>query len=104
MKTCKNCKYSEPIMGGLACMGRKGMPFVRPTDSCDSWKTMKKTNYDRLISRTPEVLAVICEDGCPPTPGSPICASVEVIEGETVKEHCQRCWLNWLKSPVEVEE
>lgn len=65
----------------------------------DDWK---KTNYDLLISKTPEKLAVICEDGCPP--GAPICNSVETIEGETVKEHCQRCWLNWLKSPVEVDK
>ena len=63
-----------------------------------------QTNYDRLISKTPEELAVICEDGCPPTPGSPICASVEIIEGETVKAHCRRCWLNWLKSPAKEEQ
>ena len=63
MKTCENCKYSEPIMGGLACMGQKGMPFVRPTDSCDRWKTMKQTNADRIRNMTDEELAdyLICD-------------------------------------------
>lgn len=57
MRACENCKLSEPVMGGLACMGQKGMPFVRPTDSCDNWKTMKQTNYDRIRAMTDEELA-----------------------------------------------
>lgn len=60
------------------------------------------SNSDRIRSLSDEELAVICEDGCPP--GAPICNSVETIEGETMKEHCQRCWLNWLKAPVEEDE
>ena len=97
MKTCKNCKYSEPIMGGLACMGRKGMPFVRPTDSCDSWKTMKKTNADRLRAMTDEELAewvtlMVCKyRSCGNCPMSDWCSP-----GRGIAE--------WLKSPVEVEE
>lgn len=58
MRTCENCKYSEPIMGGLACMGQKGMPYVRPTGSCDRWKTMKQSNADRIRSMTDEELAI----------------------------------------------
>jgi len=57
MKCCKTCKYSEPMVGALCCMGQKGMPYVRPTDGCDSWKSAKQTNYDRLISKTPKELA-----------------------------------------------
>jgi len=60
------------------------------------------SNADRIRGMTDEELAVLCEDGCPP--GAPICNSVETIEGETVKEHCQRCWLSWLKAPVEVDD
>ena len=62
-----------------------------------------QTNYDRLISMSPEALAVICEHGCPPSLYWN-CTKVEIIEGDTVKEHCQRCWLNWLKSPADKEE
>jgi len=61
------------------------------------------TNYDRIISKTPEELAEwILRDPfigyfavCPPgtkdgddCPASP----------------CEQCWLDWLKSPVEVDE
>ena len=60
------------------------------------------TNYDRLISKTPEALAVICSEGCPPSLYWN-CTKVEIIEGESNKEFCQRCWLSWLKSPVEVD-
>ena len=57
MKNCENCKHSEPIGGGLACMGQKGMPFVSPTDCCDGWKTNKPTNADRIRGMTDEELA-----------------------------------------------
>lgn len=56
-KCCETCKYSAPMVGALCCMGQKGMPYVRPTDSCESWKSDKQTNYDRLISKTPKELA-----------------------------------------------
>ena len=29
-------------------MGRKGMPFVKPNESCDNWETIKQTNADRI--------------------------------------------------------
>ncbi len=57
MGTCENCKYSEPMVGALACMGQKGMPYVRPTDSCNRWKTMKQTNADHIRAMTNEELA-----------------------------------------------
>ena len=74
--------------------------------SCPAYTPRSKpkpiTNYDRLISKNQEEPGVICEDGC--TPGAPICNSVETIVGETMKEHCQRCRLNWLKAPAEKRE
>lgn len=90
MRTCENCKYSEPMVGALACMGQKGMPYVRPTDSCDRWKTMKQTNYDRIISKTPEELArymaeIQMQRGCP-NDGAMDC-----------RDNCAVCWLDWLK-------
>lgn len=65
--------------------------------------TPKTTNYDLFISKTPEVLAMICSEGCPPSLYWN-CTKVEIIEGESVKEFCQRCWIAWLKSPVDKEE
>lgn len=54
------------------------------------------TNYDRLISMSPEKLAVICEHGCPPWHECPRMKS----EGMWLKSACQKCWLDWLKSPA----
>ena len=67
-RVCGNCKYSEPTCGALACMGQKYAPYVRPTDSCDSWKSAKQTNADRIRSMTDEELAnflmdVACRGG-----------------------------------------
>lgn len=70
--------------------------WCKEYEECGLFKPKPMTNYDRLISKTPEELAILCEDGCPP--GAPICNSV------TTKERCQRCWLSWLKAPVEVSE
>ena len=58
------------------------------------------TNYDRIISKTPEELAVICEDGCPPQHECPPMKSEEAGR----RSYCQKCWLDWLKSPVEVDK
>jgi hypothetical protein len=38
-------------------MGQKGMPFVKPTDCCDGWKTNRQTNADCLRSMTDEEMA-----------------------------------------------
>lgn len=54
MRTCENCKYSKTRAGALVCMGQKGMPYVRQDGSCDSWKTMKLTNADRIRAMTDE--------------------------------------------------
>ena len=79
MGTCENCKYSEPMVGALACVGQKGMPYVRPTESCDRWKTMKQTNADRIRAMSDEELAAWIE---------------EITEDMTTN------WLNWLQQEV----
>ena len=51
-----------------------------------------KTNYDRLISKTPEELAVwINNNSCLCAPGKEPCE-----DGE-----CEECWLDWLRQEVE---
>lgn len=89
METCENCKYSEPIMGGLACMGQKGMPYVRPTDSCDSWKTMKQTNADHLRQMSDKELAEWV-------------TTVGRTFGEEYEGYMSA--LGWLKAPAEVDK
>lgn len=94
MRTCENCKYSEPMVGALACMGQKGMPYVRPTDSCDRWKTMKQTNYDRIVSMKPEGLAIaICTD----FGGIPWCKNIPECQDSL----CVGCVVKWLQQEAE---
>lgn len=57
------------------------------------------TNYDLLISKTPEELAEwTCQtqfregDFCPPEHGWQYCQTAD---------GCRECWLGWLKAPVE---
>ena len=86
-RICANCKYWTPIAGALACMGQKYMPYVRPTDSCGSWKPEKQANYDRIVSMTPEELARFIRD--------------QIIDRNIGIP--TESWLDWLKSPVEVD-
>lgn len=52
-----------------------------------------QTNYDLLISKTPEELAeFLTEYRC--VHKAPHCMEV----------NCTQCWLDWLKSPVEEQE
>ena len=61
---CANCKYSEPMVGALCCMGQKYAPYVRPTDSCDSWKSKKQTHYDSIRNMSIERLSLFLADMC----------------------------------------
>lgn len=58
---------------------------------CRKNRTVEPTNYDRLISKTPEELAekMVDYSYCPP--------------GTACKPTCKECWLSWLKSPIEVD-
>lgn len=51
------------------------------------------TNYDRIVSKTPEELAVFASDlGCHPSASPKTCRGVG---------HCSECWLDWLKQEAE---
>ena len=63
----------------------------------------KATNADRIRGMSDEELAVILESGCPCQEETD-CDSVETIKGEEPYEHCRRCILKWLKSPVKGDE
>lgn len=51
-------------------------------------KMMTKTNYDRLISKTPEELALFIHNA--------EAQAADIGGADTVES-----WINWLKSPVE---
>lgn len=93
MKKCNNC-------GTKSCAnnGKIGVPI-----GCNDYTPpLPQTNYDRLISKTPEELAewimrepfIGCFAVCPPgTKDGEVCPT----------SPCEQCWLNWLKSPVDKE-
>lgn len=96
---CSNCKYSEPMCGALCCMGQKGMPSVRPTDSCDGWKSAKQNNSDRIRAMSDEELAV--QLALPYLTSPPWCSehrSCPYISEDPTP--CDKCALDWLKQEV----
>lgn len=61
------------------------------------------TNYDLLISKTPEELAewILRE----PTIGYfAVCPPGTKDGVDCPTSPCEQCWLDWLKSPVEVDD
>lgn len=76
--------------------------------ACDNGNQFKPmTNYDLLISKTPEELAQAIEefsykivscpkDKCHLEPMSPY--------DSLDRNECRKCWLSWLKAPVEVDD
>ena len=61
-----------------------------------------QTNYDRIISKTPEKLAELLNKTCPPKTTANTCR--RMFNEETGKYNCVKCWLDWLTSPVDKEE
>lgn len=82
---CEKCKYKD--------MNPHKEPCVNcwVFDERPNFEQRPQTNYDRLISKTPEELAEIMVDYsyCPP--------------GTACKPICKECWIAWFKSPVEVD-
>lgn len=58
------------------------------------------SNADRIRAMTDEELAFLIGNGCPPACVEP-CREYLSVGGDT---NCTDCWLDWLKSPVEVVE
>lgn len=53
-----------------------------------------KTNYDRIISKSPEELAEIMVSDCPPNYPKGERCEYEKNDGNL---DCAACWLDWLK-------
>ena len=87
-KTCYNC--GAPIAKATC----EGFPEV-----CEAWKPKPPaTNYGRIIRMTPEELAEIMVGDCPPNYPHGDCREYEKYDGNL---DCCKCWLDWLRSPVE---
>ena len=73
--------------GGCACARDKC------TDDCATYRRLNPkpvTNYDRIISKTPEELAEFCIWMCPP-------GYDEIGACEVERERCYNCWMEWLQ-------
>lgn len=95
---CNNCADYDDWQG--SCKWCKEHEYCLHTAIEDAiLPTPVVTNYDRLISKTPEELAgwisaysENCDDCRHIRSGDPY-----------VNGGCYSCWLDWLKSPVEVD-
>lgn len=76
----------------------------RVKDGCVGYvEKQPQTNYDLLISKTPEELATFfgtlpC---CPPGNADELCFPDNTCGVDT--KMMIKCWANWLKGPVEVD-
>ena len=52
---------------------------------------------DKIRAMSDEELAVLCEDGCPPTHE---CPGYQGFDDDTFHKICQKCWLDWLRQEV----
>ncbi len=93
--TCSDCKNALPPLDGFpykVLCRRFGLHMFKEADSssCKCFEQLPKTNYDRLISKTPEEMAefltLIMWGEEPHVPF--ICATVDK-------------WLNWLRQETE---
>lgn len=95
---CKDCRYCHHANIGLLCMGQKGMPHTRPYGSCDSWKSAKQTNADRIRSMTDEELDKFLGDV--QWDVANYCGGVTQKQEYPVPEQ-RGAWLDWLKEVVD---
>lgn len=83
---CKACKNPGCVMRGTNWT---------PNPAIKCFGYLPQTNYDLLISKTPEELAkIIVDDWCEIVCGSP----------DGCDRRCEEKTLSWLKSPVEEVE
>lgn len=86
---CKNCKKQGCSLAGK----NHEMSF-----ECKAY--IGKTNADRIRAMSDEELAELMEDkgDCPP-----IECPHDGKGAKITRLDCKMCWLDWLKSPVEVD-
>ena len=94
---CKKCRYHYYLRNESWC--DYIADYVREDSSCEYGEfpedySEPQTNYDRIISKTPEELAKELAELSERCPDGINCDDVEV--GRT----CEVCWLDWLNKEV----
>lgn len=92
MRSCRECCYAAPTGANLYCSMNDC--YVGEL-TCDDFEPIvkAKTNADRIRAMSDEELAEWLGsrgDNCP--------------RAGCYKGSCHECWIDWLKSPVEVGE
>ena len=92
MPTCPSCIYAQGIC-------EKTGVKIRYSTGCTYHKQKPMTNYERIISKTPEKMAMwMWLRGCPTEEINESC-----MNNKTKEKSCTRCWLDWLKAPADKE-
>ena len=98
---CTSCLYEDYDGAEEPCINCVRDKYEKPTEYFPKRPTKPITNGDFIRSMTDEELAetIVHTYGngyvCPPNHTHIFC---------TLDNGCGKCWLSWLKSPVEVEE
>lgn len=84
MISCSKCKKATLPVSDGGCIKTGGIVDI----GCENGEPRILTNYDRVISKSPEKLAAWFNSyfTCPPKTTCPM--------GEA---SCEKCWLGWLK-------
>lgn len=106
---CYYCNANADVFGGIKCVigckpyhlkkGGIGCCYNYATVAKRMKERLKKhnTNYDRIVSKTPEELAKFMGElpCCPPgTDVKELCYPMDSCEGTDLRD---QCWLDWLK-------
>ena len=71
-----------------------------PVTQCKHYIQKPMTNYDRIVSKSPEELAKIFACKCCPSAFFSNFTPEENPCNKYLADDCFKCWLNWLKSPT----
>lgn len=98
---CGDCKHSHDTGTALLCWGQRFAPPVDADHWCEGWKPKSvtpQTNYDLLISKTPEELA---EYLIADIEAEAIRRAGRYLTSGEINRAIADC-LSWLKATVEV--
>lgn len=98
--TCKDCVYAVQPTTTMRCYNH-GIFMGDNAVVCNEFKVKPQTNYDRIISKTPEEMAEFLQKirgGCMAlTTKSDSCN----FYTDDLNTDCKACWLEWLQQDAE---
>ncbi len=93
-RSCQECAHYDPDFIEEACWHCSGPECAREPSN---FEPNPRTNYDSIISKTPEELAKFMGElpCCPPGADvKELCYPMDSCEGTDLQV---QCWLDWLK-------